>query len=1162
MFMNNAPRRILATLFAAPLLVIGDSQAQSLAMPAPGWNMYSGANNVTEVINFASGDMGPRKAATIYADFGTTRLPGQALGVATIDTGSTGIVVGSNHFNPTALGLQPIGTGSQNYSSSGIALTGTYYNVATNLYDKDGTKVATTQVPVLYVGEQAPDIFYMGVGFDRTNAAPVNPVPVPPSHNPLLNLTWVKHGSVEQVRKGYVIRNGGLVLGIPDGTTSPNDKFTFVKLAQNAASTDWAATGMTVSVTPPNSTDSVSSTGTILQDTGIDYMFLTPLPGSGMTPDGGKAQKNTQIKITFPGDFALYEFSAKDYTSPTPTSHGTCPHRMAPATTPCNVQPDNVHAGTFVNTGREFFAGFDYLYDATNGYVGYHWTGNTTGGHSLPGVALGGLVPLLDKFESSMRTFLMGPTTLQQTGTGTFSGEIFGTGGITISGGFVKFTAANSYFGGTIVTGGGALAINSDAGLGDSSGGLTLAGGKLLASGAFTTSRAVTMGAGGGIVDTGGFDVTFGAPVSGPGSLTKAGAGLLTLSGANTYAGGTFVNDGILRLAAGASLSPVGALVVNGGQFDFNGNNATVGTLQGAGGTIALGGSTLTVNQATNTTLASIITGSGGLTKQGTGILNLTGVNTYTGPTTVSNGLLAVNGSITSDVTVGWSGGLGGSGTIFGNVTNTGMLMPGNSIGTLNIVGNLVQTSSRTYQVELNNLGQSDRVNVTGLASLGGTVDFIATPGSYAASQTYTILNAAGGLTGTYTGAMGNYAFLFPSLSYDANNTYLTINRSFAGGAQTPNQTAVGAVLDANAATATGDFANALAALTTLSPSAGTAALTALSGQNYSGFSSVGVAGAQLFMSNFAWQAGGSTGGSNRVALAEACDVACDSVTPALWGAWGGAIGGLGTIAGTANASTLTYNLGGFAGGLDRKITPDFLLGVTLGYSGGTQWVQGFQSQGTTSTIQAGLYGSYARGPLYVDGLAAYAYSDNQMTRQIAIPGVAASTARGQTGANQVFGQVETGYRFDIGSRAEAYMTPFARLQAATATQNAFTESGAGALGLSVAAQTTNSLRTVFGAQLGGAMDLGWREKLAMQFRLGWGHEFADTARPVTASFVGAPVTPFTTYGASPLRDSVVLGLAASTAIADATSAYLRYEGDISNQNANHALTAGVRMTW
>jgi outer membrane autotransporter protein len=113
-----------------------------------------------------------------------------------------------------------------------------------------------------------------------------------------------------------------------------------------------------------------------------------------------------------------------------------------------------------------------------------------------------------------------------------------------------------------------------------------------------------------------------------------------------------------------------------------------------------------------------------------------------------------------------------------------------------------------------------------------------------------------------------------------------------------------------------------------------------------------------------------------------------------------------------------------------------------------------------------------------------------------------------------------------------------------------------------VAQQTTNSLRTVIGAQLGGAMELGWRDKLAMQFRLGWSHEYADTGRPVTATLAGAPAMAFTTYGVTAQRDSALLGLSANTAIAEATSVYLRYEGNISGQDSTHALTAGLRMTW
>jgi outer membrane autotransporter protein len=361
---------------------------------------------------------------------------------------------------------------------------------------------------------------------------------------------------------------------------------------------------------------------------------------------------------------------------------------------------------------------------------------------------------------------------------------------------------------------------------------------------------------------------------------------------------------------------------------------------------------------------------------------------------------------------------------------------------------------------------------------------------------------------------------------------------------------------------ATGDYATVLGTLANLSPSQVPSILTSLSGMNYSGFSNSMVQGAQLFMNNFLAQASGANRGSNKLALAEACDVACDTTEPARWGVWGGGLGGLGTVGAGQPVGGVTYNLGGFAAGLDRRITNSTLAGVTVGYAGGSQWVSGFSGQGYSDTFFAGLYGAYAQGPVYLDGVVGYAHTDNRLARSIVIPGLAARTATGQTGANQVYGQLEGGYRFDIGTAADAFITPFARLQAYSGTQNAFTENGAQSLSLNVAAQTTNSLRTVFGAQIGGATDLGWREKLAVQLRLGWGHEYADTNRPVAVSFLGAPSAPFTTYGISPQRDSAVVGFAANTAIADATSVYLRYEGNISGQDSSHALTAGLRMTW
>jgi outer membrane autotransporter protein len=254
--------------------------------------------------------------------------------------------------------------------------------------------------------------------------------------------------------------------------------------------------------------------------------------------------------------------------------------------------------------------------------------------------------------------------------------------------------------------------------------------------------------------------------------------------------------------------------------------------------------------------------------------------------------------------------------------------------------------------------------------------------------------------------------------------------------------------------------------------------------------------------------------------------------------------------------------LGGFAGGLDYRFSPNFLAGVTAGYSSATLYTQGIDGRGVSDTVQMGLYGEWTEDAVYLDALAGYARGDNRMWRPISISGLAPRTASGATHADQLFGQLEGGYRFDLGGTAEAFVTPFARLQASTSTQAAFTESGADSLDLNVAGQTTNSLRSVFGGQLGGGLDAGWRDKLHMIFRLGWSHEYADTSRPVTASFAGASALSFTTQGAQAPRDGAIVGLSATTQVADATSLYVRYDGDLEGGNTNHTLSAGVRIVW
>ena len=145
---------------------------------------------------------------------------------------------------------------------------------------------------------------------------------------------------------------------------------------------------------------------------------------------------------------------------------------------------------------------------------------------------------------------------------------------------------------------------------------------------------------------------------------------------------------------------------------------------------------------------------------------------------------------------------------------------------------------------------------------------------------------------------------------------------------------------------------------------------------------------------------------------------------------------------------------------------------------------------------------------------------------------------------------------------AAATVTPFARLQVSTVTQNCLNRMGRQSLSLNVAQQTTNSLAHDLRRRSRRRHWAQRQRKLDLALRLGWLHEYADTGRPITGAFAGAPSNAFTVYGATPQRDSALIGFLASTAIAQASQVYLRYDGAIGSGNDNHTLNVGARITW
>jgi autotransporter-associated beta strand protein len=219
--------------------------------------------------------------------------------------------------------------------------------------------------------------------------------------------------------------------------------------------------------------------------------------------------------------------------------------------------------------------------------------------------------------------------------------------------------------------------------------------------------------------------------------------GLLTLNGANWN-----INLGTLTLNSGITASGTsaltGALTLGAAQTWQN----STGLLT-ISGTVANGGNLLALGGAGNTTIASNISGTGGLTKSGTGTLTLSGGNTYNGTTTLGGGTLALGnhystsalaisadsaitvargytstwaGSLTgsSDLTLaGGAGATSGTLSLVGNGGNTfnGDITVGVGAGTLRIAGTLFATGTAQQGFSLNSMTASNTITV----NRGGT---------------------------------------------------------------------------------------------------------------------------------------------------------------------------------------------------------------------------------------------------------------------------------------------------------------------------------------------------------------------------------------------------------------------------------------------------------
>lgn len=362
------------------------------------------------------------------------------------------------------------------------------------------------------------------------------------------------------------------------------------------------------------------------------------------------------------------------------------------------------------------------------------------------------------------------------------------------------------------------------------------------------------------------------------------------------------------------------------------------------------------------------------LIKQGPGTQKLSGANTFTGLTTIQEGALVLTGSLAGSVVVDQLGILKGTGIIGGNLTNGGTVSPGESIGTLHVLGNYINNDG-IYDVEVNGFGQSDLLDVTGTATLnGGIVNVTSLDSFYVFHQPYTIVEAEN-VIGTYAGTTSSAPLINAVLTYDSTHVYLTLLTNILQAAETHNQIAVATRLDGienpnvNQSLLLNEMVN-------LSPEYAREALDSLSGFQHTH----DLLMAKIIQQQFIRRLYDPV---RSIVTAHCCDEDYDCDEGCGWSGWLETGGGFSNIHGNKNAHAFKLNSYEVTGGLQKTISS-----VTIGAAASYEYDHihyDHGGAGKNSVVLAGLYGLYRPEKYYALVDATYSHGENKIRREISV---------------------------------------------------------------------------------------------------------------------------------------------------------------------------------
>ncbi len=850
---------------------------------------------------------------------------------------------------------------------------------------------------------------------------------------------------------------------------------------------------------------------------------------------------NTQPRVRITGGGGVWNNSGTNWTTPTGSANGAWPGRFAIF---------GGRSGTVRVAERVSYTGMQITED------GYRFVG-----------AGGTLAP---KGRAEIRTD-SGVTTV-------VDARIVGSGGVRKEGAGTLELNANNTFSGGLVVADGWLRTGRDAALGAAGDRVVLNGGNLELTGSPVIERNIRARQVASMrFGTDGGTAVMNGSLTGSGALTLGGSGTVRLTADNENSGGLLVEGLTLEIDRDANLG-ASQLVVG---LD---DGATLRTLNGVTSDRELllgpGGGRFDTN-GFDSQLSGPLTGTGALTKTGAGTLELIGPGLSTGETLIEAGELRVNTTLASSAVLVSPGAiLSGAAVLRGDLSNSGIVRPGNSPGVVVVGGDFTQTASGSLDLEVASLSRFDQVAVGGRASLDGELRLTLIDGFEPdRGDEFAIVTAEGGVAGEFANLDLPDGRVRLRLVYGTDSVSVVAVGNYADAAETANQISVAQALDAETTgDLSGDFGMVVASLDSLDDDALRGALDEISPQLVGSFSTIAftlanAAAAQVEQRLSAVRAGRrgvfvdgvedspilyDKDGKSVLEVGDSKFVAGPTERDLRWGAF---VEGSGTFARVTTIYSLpryNFNTGTVTAGLDYTIGNGLTVGAYAGYAG-TQSKYEDGSGLDVNSAKFGVYGTYENSGYYVNTMVGGGVNAYRMRRDIDFADID-RTATSRPEGGELDALLGAGKDWQVGNWTLGAMTS---AQYVYLGVDGFDERGADSLNVRVDRQDAHSLRGSLGGRVAYTVKLTDSIKLIPEVRLSWQHEFLDEGRTIGATLDNGSGEGFDVFTDRGARNNAFGGAGVTLTVGQNVSATAFYNPQFGGGDVvAHTISAGFNIRF